>query len=121
MRLRHALGATLGALALMVTVPTSAHADNGFIAYHYGDPLFPKQAKSATYPADQKLPDDKCIEIPEVENKPLQFAWAPSNHTGSFLYVYTEANCLGVETRVESGQTLGNDVLFKSILQPDIS
>ncbi|MEY9943659.1 hypothetical protein [Kitasatospora sp. GAS1066B] len=118
MRLRHSLGAALGALALTAALPMPAHADNGYLAYKYGDPLFPKQAKNGTYPDNLTMPEAVCIEIPEVENKPLQFAWAPSNHTASYLYVFTEEECLGVKTKVEAGQRLGSNIKFKSIYQP---
>ncbi|MFF4815078.1 hypothetical protein ACFY2K_10875 [Kitasatospora sp. NPDC001309] len=118
MRLRRTAAAVLGALALLVTLPTSAHADHGYIAYKYGDPLFPNQAKSGQYPDNLEIPDDQCIEVPEVEGKPLQTAWAPDNHSQSDIFVFTEPECFGVKTRVRIGQKLGNLVLFKSFIQP---
>ncbi|MFI1170049.1 hypothetical protein [Streptomyces melanogenes] len=119
MRLRPTLGAALGALALLVTLPAApAHADAGYILYKYGNPLQPNKAKDGRYPDGVDIPDNECIEIPEVEGKPLQHAWAPDNQSQSDIFVYTEPECLGVRTRVRVGQKLGNLVLFKSFIQP---
>ncbi|QIS23787.1 hypothetical protein [Nocardia terpenica] len=47
MHARYAVGATLGALALLVTMPTSAHATptTGTFYYKYGDPKNPQSHK----------------------------------------------------------------------------
>ncbi|MGW2484304.1 hypothetical protein ACWCWQ_31260 [Streptomyces sp. NPDC001571] len=118
MRIPRAAGAAVGTLALLAALPTPAHADHGTISYKYGNPLQPNQAKTGVYPDDLTIPDDTCIEVPEVEGKPLQSAWAPKNNSQSDIFVFTEPECLGVRTKVKIGQQLGNLVLFKSFIQP---
>ncbi|MFC0843828.1 hypothetical protein ACFH04_08880 [Streptomyces noboritoensis] len=105
-------------MALLMTLPAPAHADHGTINYKYGNPLQPNQAKTGVYPDDLEIPENQCIEVPEVEGKPLQTAWAPENRSQSDIFVYTEPECLGVRTRVKVRQKLGNLVLFKSFIQP---
>ncbi|QIB43017.1 hypothetical protein [Streptomyces aureoverticillatus] len=119
MRLPRAAGAALGSLALLAVLPAPAHADHGSITYKYGNPAFPNQAKTGQYPDDLTIPDNECIEVPEVEGKPLQTAWAPKNNSQSDIIIYTLPECLGVQRTVKVGQQLGNLAQFKSFFQPN--
>ncbi|MFJ2744410.1 hypothetical protein ACIO3O_32690 [Streptomyces sp. NPDC087440] len=110
MRLRHTVGAALGALALVLTVPTSASAIDGSFYYQYGDPANPTAGS-------MESPDAAvCINVPEVEGKP-DTAFAPKNNVlDSEAMVYSEENCEGVGTKLNVEQELGSDVKFKSVI-----
>ncbi|MFF2331722.1 MULTISPECIES: hypothetical protein [unclassified Streptomyces] len=91
MRLRSTLAAALGSLALIVAVPSSAHAASGDFSYTYsgldGAPqigiLFDPQSRV-------------CITLPEVadpgSSNPAHTPW---NHTDATATVFTGAHCEG--------------------------
>lgn len=109
MRLRHTIGAALGALALLVTIPTPAHAIDGFFQYKYG---------SLTNPSSGQLEDpsaQECINIPEIEGKLLD-ARAPKNLTANTVNLFPLGDCEGVHTTLGPGQEAGNLRLFRSVL-----
>ncbi|MFI0982951.1 hypothetical protein ACH4SP_38810 [Streptomyces sp. NPDC021093] len=91
MRLRRSVGAALGALALVIALPTSASAATGDFSYKFvgldGTP------QSATL-QDPESP--ACITLPEVadpdSSKP---AFAPHNDTDVWVMVFTEPGCTG--------------------------
>ncbi|MEI5102066.1 hypothetical protein RB200_30550 [Streptomyces sp. PmtG] len=115
MRLRYTVGAALGALALLVTMPTSAHAADGFVFYKYGNPALP----STWQPGQLENPpaDGVCYNLPDVQGHPLWFGIGPENAmSDETLFVYTEVDCLGVRTKVDPGVHKGNNVIFKSYL-----
>ncbi|GGV54636.1 hypothetical protein [Streptomyces spectabilis] len=110
MRPCHAIGAALGALALIVTIPTSANATVGFFHYQYGDSANPTAGKLEEPEARA------CINIPEVEGKPGS-AFSPSNDVGdSEAMLYSEEGCEGTTTKIVQGQEFGADVKFKSVI-----
>ncbi|MCI3933138.1 hypothetical protein [Streptomyces sp. AN091965] len=110
MRLRHTLGAALGALALAVTIPTtSAHATTGFFYYKYGTPGNPNTAQVD----GEDIPESHCYNVPEVEGTLLN-AWAPENHTDLQIWVYPFAECSGLKTVIPPGNTPNNLILFRS-------
>ncbi|MEU5772306.1 hypothetical protein ABZ819_03235 [Streptomyces venezuelae] len=111
MRLRHTVGATLGALALVLTIPTSASAGvTGTLFYKYGDPANPKLG---SLESPQAL---ECLNIPEVEGK-NDTAFAPDSALPEHdAAVYTEEYCEGTQTIVPANTKLGPEVKFKSVL-----
>lgn len=110
MRLRHAVGAAFGALALIVTIPTSAHATDGFFMYQYGDSANPSSGQL------ENPSTAVCINIPEVEGKPGS-AFSANNDVGDTLgMIYSEEDCQGVATKIDFGAELGRDVKFKSVI-----
>uniref|UniRef100_A0AAU1I9H5 Secreted protein n=1 Tax=Streptomyces sp. NBC_00180 TaxID=2903632 RepID=A0AAU1I9H5_9ACTN len=91
MRLRHTLSATLGALALIVCLPTSASAATGDFSYKFvgldGTP------QSVTL-HDPESPG--CIILPEVADPDSsEPAFAPHNDTDEWVMVFTEPDCTG--------------------------
>ncbi|GGV54639.1 hypothetical protein [Streptomyces spectabilis] len=110
MRLRHTVGATLGALALVLTIPTSANAVQGDLFYKYGDPASPKTG-SFEDPAMSE-----CLNVIEVEGK-NDTAFAPESTMQEHdTFVFTEEDCQGTKTKVPPATKLGPEVKFKSIL-----
>ncbi|WP_306333998.1 hypothetical protein [Streptomyces sp. KL118A] len=91
MRLRHTVAAALGALALVVTLPTSASAATGDFSYKYvgldGTP------QSVTL-HDPESP--ACLTLPEVADPDAsEPAFAPHNDTDTWVMVFTEPECTG--------------------------
>ncbi|MEU6127303.1 hypothetical protein [Streptomyces sp. NPDC047123] len=91
MRLRHSVAAALGALALVVTLPTSASAATGDFSYSFvgldgshrtvtlHDPLSPG-----------------CTTLAEVADPAASGpAVAPHNDTDTWAIVFTEPDCTG--------------------------
>ncbi|WP_053654598.1 hypothetical protein [Streptomyces sp. MMG1121] len=116
MRLRHTVGAALGALALLVTLPTPADAATGFVLFQYGDPLLPKSTWQSGQ-LENPPADGVCYNLPEVQGHPLWFGIGPNNAMAEeTVYVFTEVDCLGVRTKVDPGVKKGNNVIFKSYL-----
>lgn len=112
MRIRHTVGAALGALALIVTIPTSAHAADGNFHYNYGLP-------GSTKSSQLENPDSRvCINIPEVEDKPLQDGFSPNNYTTSEAWLFLEEDCGGPHTALVQGAKDGPLRLFKSVYFP---
>ncbi|MEV6175168.1 hypothetical protein AB0L99_44120 [Streptomyces sp. NPDC051954] len=106
MRRRHTVGAVLGALALVLTIPTSASAVPGDLFYKYGDPENPKLG-------DFEQPAfGECLNVPEAEGK-NDTAFAPdSTMQDHDALVYTEEDCQGTMTKVPPVTTLGPEVKF---------
>ncbi|WP_030562354.1 hypothetical protein [Streptomyces aureocirculatus] len=110
MRLRHTVGAAFGALALVLTVPTSSHAANGFFQYQYGDPANP-QSKVLKNPASRS-----CHNIAEVQGKRVN-AFAPRNKTDEEVSLFAEEDCNGDYTDLKPGAEDNSKTrTFKSVL-----
>ncbi|MGW1622719.1 hypothetical protein [Streptomyces sp. NPDC002172] len=91
MRLRTAVAAAFGALALVVAVPMSASAATGDFSYKFvgldGTP------QSATV---HDPPSPGCITLPEVADPgSSEPAFAPHNDTDEWVMVFTEPDCTG--------------------------
>ncbi|MFJ2772715.1 hypothetical protein [Streptomyces sp. NPDC087300] len=91
MRLRTTFAAALGALALVVTLPTSATAATGDFSYKYvglnGTP------QSVTL-HDPESPG--CVTLAEVADPDAsEPAFAPHNDTDTWVMVFTEPECNG--------------------------
>ncbi|MEV7191692.1 hypothetical protein AB0N81_07770 [Streptomyces sp. NPDC093510] len=88
MRPRHTVAALLGALALVVTLPTSANAATG--AFHY------KFVEDGTvrYATLHDPGSPACITLPEVaDDDTSKPAFAPYNDTDAWAMVFTDADC----------------------------
>ncbi|MCF3105400.1 hypothetical protein IPZ58_27980 [Streptomyces roseoverticillatus] len=109
MRLRHILGTALGVLALVLSLPASAHAVDGNLHYKYGDPQAPSEGQLNDPTANH------CYNTSELEGHP-KVAFAPYNQTGAPLAVYSKANCQGTRVTLKPGATRGNAVRFTSLL-----
>ncbi|MFD9818636.1 hypothetical protein [Streptomyces violascens] len=91
MRLRTAVAAAFGALALLVTVPTSASAAAGDFSYKFVGLDGSPQPATLHDPAGPG-----CITLPEVADPgSSEPAFAPHNNTDTWVMVFTEPNCTG--------------------------
>ncbi|MFF1797763.1 hypothetical protein ACFVXQ_26695 [Kitasatospora sp. NPDC058263] len=96
-------------MALIVTIPTSAHATPGNFFYKYGDPAKPGLGTI------EEPPTNRCINIPEVKGKDFT-AFAPDNATPeAYTIVYELEDCGGTQTKVPASTKLGPDVQFRSV------
>ncbi|QDQ12367.1 hypothetical protein [Streptomyces spectabilis] len=109
MRLRHAVGAALGALVLTVTPPASAHAANGFFSYRYGLP----GAQTTGFMQDPT--SLHCTDIPEIEGHPLQNGFSPENRTDEDVFLFLGEDCTGARTTPKAGTSAGPLRVFKSV------
>ncbi|MEV7235842.1 hypothetical protein AB0N06_18155 [Streptomyces sp. NPDC051020] len=92
MRLRTTVAATLGALALIVTLPTSADAGSGDFLYRFTGLDGTPQYTGLTDPASRE-----CITLPEVADPGSSNpANSPRNYTDSTATVFTGPDCEGV-------------------------
>ncbi|MFE7788429.1 hypothetical protein [Streptomyces sp. NPDC057460] len=91
MRLRTTVAAALGALALVVTLPTSASATVGVFAYRYTGLDGTPQIAELVNP-----PSGECVTLPEVadpnSSNPADSPW---NFTASTATVFTGPDCDG--------------------------
>ncbi|WP_331723734.1 MULTISPECIES: hypothetical protein [unclassified Streptomyces] len=91
MRLCRSVGAALGALALVLTLPTSANAATGDFSYKFVG--LDGTTQSATL-HDPESP--ACITLPEVADPDSsEPAFAPHNDTDTWAMVFTEEDCTG--------------------------
>ncbi|GHC69536.1 hypothetical protein [Streptomyces flavofungini] len=107
MRLRHTVGAALGALTLVLALPTSASAGQFSFRYQYGDPASPTLGQM------DDLDGITCYNVPEVEGK-NETAFRPDNTEQFEVWVFAEEDCEGTKTTVPGQSHLGTDVKFKS-------
>lgn len=90
MRLRTSVAATVGALALVITLPASAGAAEGSFTYqHYN------QAGIADVSGLMDPQSRECITLPEVEDENAPPAHSPRNHTDATATVFTGVDCEG--------------------------
>jgi hypothetical protein len=91
MRLRQTAAAALGALALVVTLPGSAHAASGEFIYSYRDVHGNVQRAALVDPASRE-----CHTLAEVADPELtEPAFSPRNRTDASATVFTEPDCRG--------------------------
>ncbi|MEU9987817.1 hypothetical protein AB0E10_13640 [Streptomyces sp. NPDC048045] len=106
MRLRHSVAAALGALALVVTLPTSASAATGDFLYKVGPGV----------PAGIADPESgRCINLfGATEQDP---AFAPENFTTSTATVFLDFDCNGDTFYVMNpGKRLGDRLKLRSVV-----
>lgn len=112
MHTRYAVGATLGALALLVTMPASAHATAanpaGTFSYEY------KEGGKKQHIEERDLRSLKCVEyIGEDPDEPIQ-AFSPENATDTPVIVYADRNCAGKQTTLPAHSEARPKLNFKS-------
>ncbi|MFI6471294.1 hypothetical protein ACIBL5_13740 [Streptomyces sp. NPDC050516] len=106
MRLRHTVAAALGALTLVVTLPTSANAATGDFLYKVGPGV----------PAGLADPESgACINLfGATEADP---AFAPENFTTSTATVFLDFDCNGdVFYVMNPGKKLGDRLKLRSVI-----
>ncbi|MFI6645345.1 hypothetical protein [Streptomyces sp. NPDC050504] len=109
MRPPHTLGTALGALALVLTLPASAHAVDGNLHYKYGDPQSPSHGQLNDPTAN------RCYNTTELDGHP-ETAFGPYNQTGAYLAVYSEEDCQGTKVILKPATESGDLVTFKSLV-----
>lgn len=85
MRIRKALAAVACAIGVAMSCPTSAHAVDGYFAYH-------------TYEGEKTLvdpPTGECINLPEVQDPGVPPAIFAFNGTPTEANVYAGSDCQG--------------------------
>ncbi|MDX3384430.1 hypothetical protein PV682_23615 [Streptomyces niveiscabiei] len=111
MRMRTALAAGVGALALIVTVPTSASAADGAFLYAYSGLDGSDQIAILEDPAS-----GDCITLPEVANpsssSPARYAY---NDTRSTAVVFENPDCTGEATALVPHSGGGESTEFRSV------
>lgn len=90
MRLRTSVAATVGALALVITLPTSAGAAEGDFTYQHYDQAGIAQTSGLMDPQSRE-----CITLPEVEDARSAPAHSPRNNTNATATVFADADCEG--------------------------
>ncbi|MGI5341434.1 hypothetical protein ACQEVS_30535 [Streptomyces sp. CA-181903] len=108
MRLRHSIAAALGALALLVTMPTSADAATGTFEYTYGP--------GVGLPGAVLNPvSGRCYDAPgATEEDP---AHSPKNLTNATATVFLDFDCSGdVFYVMNPGKILGDRLKFRSVI-----
>ncbi|PKV90150.1 hypothetical protein [Streptomyces sp. TLI_146] len=103
MRLRHTVGTALGALALVVTVPTSANAATGEFSYTYVDLNGANQFGYLENPLS-----GVCLEIPEATLPTQQPAFSAQNRTDKTASTFSEPLCQGTRYTVKARTGVGN-------------
>ncbi|EPH40224.1 peptidase inhibitor family I36 protein [Streptomyces aurantiacus] len=112
MRFRSSAGAALGALALILTVPTSASAATGEFEYTYtGLNGMPQTAKLVD-------PESRvCHTLPEVaDDDASNPAHSPRNRTDSTVTVFTEAECEGAYFTLRPGGQASERLKMRSAI-----
>ncbi|MET9557087.1 hypothetical protein [Streptomyces sp. NPDC006645] len=91
MRLRTTVAATVGALALVITLPTSAGAAEGDFTYRHNN----NQAGIAQTAGLIDPQSRECITLPEVEDARSAPAHSPRNNTDATATVFAGVDCEG--------------------------
>ncbi|GAA4910340.1 hypothetical protein ACFPM3_11235 [Streptomyces coeruleoprunus] len=110
-RLRTSLAAALGAFALVLTLPTSAHAADGEFRYTYNDASGQVRVGLVINP-----PDGICIDLPEVADELLPAAHTPRNGTDAYAYVFKGSRCQGDVFRLRPGGGASDRLKLRSVI-----
>lgn len=112
MRLRHTAAAAFGALALLVTLPTSASAATGDFSYSYTDPSGAPRSVTLHDPVSPG-----CVPLAEVADPGSSGpAFAPHNDTDEWVMVFTEPGCTGDSwTLRPHGQPASDRLTLRSV------
>ncbi|QDQ13299.1 hypothetical protein [Streptomyces spectabilis] len=111
MRFRTSLAAALGALALVVTLPSSANAATGQFVFTYN-------RDGRTIEGRLHDPEAReCIDLDEVAKPDATPAHSPRNRTNSIATVYTELECEGESFALRAHSGYGGEGLkFRSVV-----
>ncbi|WP_330172228.1 hypothetical protein OG875_00685 [Streptomyces sp. NBC_01498] len=88
MRLRTSVAATVGALALVITLPSSAGAAEGAFTYQHLNQAGMERIAGLMDPQSRE-----CITLPEVRDGAP--AHSPRNHTNATATVFAGVDCEG--------------------------
>ncbi|MER6778583.1 MULTISPECIES: hypothetical protein [unclassified Streptomyces] len=111
MKLRNALGAALGALALTLSMSGSALAATGDFSYKFRDG--DDREVSVTLPDPRS---GECINLYAVDSYKYGPGYAPHNETDAWVTVYTDTNCDGGQWRLKPhGQQASDRLLVRSV------
>lgn len=109
MRLRYTIASALGALALVVTLPTSANAAVGEFAYTYRAP-----GGAAVLGGLHNPPSAQCFNLPGTTK--ASPAYAPQNFTTAQVTLFLDYDCSGeIFYAVGPGRILGDMLKFRSV------
>ncbi|PCG84438.1 hypothetical protein CIB93_19590 [Streptomyces sp. WZ.A104] len=112
MRLRSTLAASLGALALIVTVPNSAWAANGYFGYSYTGADGQRQIGQLIDP-----PSRECVNLPEVSDPAAsEPAHSPRNFTDATAVLFTDADCEGDHFALRPGGRASERLKLRSVV-----
>ncbi|MEJ8639734.1 hypothetical protein [Streptomyces sp. MS2.AVA.5] len=110
MRLRHTAVAAIGALALTLTLSTSAYAAVGDFVYSYTGPDGSIQTSRLVDPASQV-----CHTLPEAADEDTSTpAHSPSNLTNATVTVFTGAECDGESFTLQPGAQASERLKLRS-------
>lgn len=90
MRLRTSVAATVGALALVVTLPASAGAAQGQFTYQHVNRVGAAETSGLMNPQSRE-----CITLPEVDHARTAPAHSPRNDTNATATVFAGVDCEG--------------------------
>ncbi|MET9399453.1 hypothetical protein [Kitasatospora sp. NPDC002965] len=109
MRLRTVAVAALGALTLLVTVPTSANAADGVFRYTY-------RADGSEHRGELVDPrPEECVDVKGATEEDA--AYAPVNRTNGTAVAFLEFGCVGDVYRVlDPGASASRRLHFRSVL-----
>ncbi|MFJ7268735.1 hypothetical protein ACIQV3_19185 [Streptomyces sp. NPDC099050] len=104
-------GAAMAAFALILSLPGSALAAEGYFHYKYVDAYAQEQHVTLHDPHS-----GKCVNLYAVGDDEVQPGYGPHNDTDSAVIVYTGANCQGSEWRLRAhGNPARDDLLVRSV------
>lgn len=106
MKLRSTLGASLGALALVLSTAGSAQAAQGEFHYKYVDGFGQENTVTLHDPHS-----GKCINLYAVGEDDELPGYGPHNDTDTAVTVYVGANCEGPEWRLKAHGKPAKDTL----------
>lgn len=112
LRLRQTAAAAAASLALLLTLPGSAHAAVGEFRYTYYDDLGNRTAGVLVDPDSRT-----CVTLPEVADPDTtEPAFAPQNLTGSTVTMFTGPDCDGDYYSLRPGGKASDRLKLRSAL-----
>ncbi|MFE6225018.1 MULTISPECIES: hypothetical protein [unclassified Streptomyces] len=106
MKLRSTLGASLGALALVLSTAGSAHAAQGEFHYKYVDGFGQERHVTLHDPHS-----GKCVNLYAVGDEDALPGYGPHNNTDTAVTVYVGAGCEGDSWRLKAHGKPAKDTL----------
>ncbi|MGW0362212.1 hypothetical protein [Streptomyces sp. NPDC002990] len=111
MKLRNAVGATVAACALALSMSGSAVAAQGHFHYKYVDDMGREQHVTLHDPHS-----GKCFNLYAVGDDDALPGYGPHNETDSVVTLYLDVNCEGAEWRLRPhGKPARDDLEVRSV------
>lgn len=111
MKLRTTAAAALAAFALVLSLPGSALAAEGYFNYKYVDDYGQEQHVTLHDPVS-----GKCVNLHAVSDDDVQPGYGPHNATNSAVVVYAGANCQGPEWKLRAhGRPATDELEVRSV------